>query len=95
MPRLLRESAERGSRNLDAGRERRSRCKGDTSGTRTTQVYVRVKHMLFLRKHIRDFSWSSSLLALLLVTKLPPQARAFPFGSGFASTDREGAQVRG
>src|SRR5258708_5579979 len=47
---------------------------------------VRRKHILFLRKHIRDISWNSSLPLLLLVTKLPPQAKSPLFC---------GAQVRG
>ena len=51
--------------------------------------------MLFLRKHIRLISWNSSLPLLLLVTKLPPQAKSplFLRGSGEGKMPKEKPQV--
>ena len=56
---------------------------------------VRRKHKLFLRKHIRYISWNSSLPLLLLVTKLPPQAKSplFLRGSDEGKMPKEKPQV--
>ena len=51
--------------------------------------------MLFLRKHIRHIPWNSSLPLLLLVTKLPPQAKSPLFfkGLGEGQMPKEKPQV--
>src|ERR1051326_3533254 len=49
--------------------------------------------MLFLRKHVRHNSWNSSLPLLLLVTKLPPQARKPGAGAYGGTMPKEKPQV--